>query len=139
MKHCIFYVLTEGTNKVNVEKLTPPYISYNRGGLEDAEMKKMVYVAGPYRGNIKKNIENAERKSIELIRQGFDVLTPHKNTAGYEKYEDGEITDQTWLIMDLAILARCDILYVLKNSDSSRGVQKEIAFAYIHNIPIIRE
>ena len=99
----------------------------------------LVYVAGPYNGDIEGNIKNAEKKSIELIRAGFAVITPHKNSAGYEKYEDGEITDQTWIIMDLTILARCDILYVLKNSDSSRGVQKEIAFAYIHNIPIIRE
>ena len=44
MKHCIFYVLTEGTNKVSVEKSTPPYISYNRGGLEDAEMKDLKIV-----------------------------------------------------------------------------------------------
>ena len=102
-------------------------------------MKKMVYVAGPYRGNIKKNIENAERKSIELIRQGFDVLTPHKNTAGYEKYEDREITHKTWLDLGLNLLSRCDILYVMKNAENSEGTQAEIAFALENNISIIRE
>jgi hypothetical protein len=104
-------------------------------------MTKLVYVAGSYRGiSVKENIQNAERKSIELIRAGFAVITPHKNTAGYEKYEDGQkITHQTWLDMDLLILERCDILYVLKNSEESKGTQAEIAFAREHNIPIVEE
>ena len=99
----------------------------------------LVYVAGPYNGDIKGNIENAEKKSIELIRAGFAVITPHKNTAGYEKYEDNEITYQTWIDMDLIILSRCDILYVLKNSETSKGTQIEIGFAEERNIPIILE
>lgn len=101
-------------------------------------MKKLVYVAGPYRGDIKKNIKNAEKESIELIRQGFDVLTPHKNTAGYERYEDTEITHKTWLDMGLNLLSRCDALYVMKNAESSEGTQAEIAFAFEHNIPVMR-
>jgi hypothetical protein len=104
-------------------------------------MTTLVYVAGAYRGiSIKENIENAERKSIELIRAGFAVITPHKNTAGYEQYEDGKkITHQTWLDMDLVILKRCDLLYVLKASEESEGTQAEIAFAREHNIPIVEE
>jgi len=102
-------------------------------------MKTLVYVAGPYNGDTKQNIENAEKKSIELIRAGYAVITPHKNTAGYEKYEDDKITNQTWLNMDLVILARCDFLYVLKNSESSKGTQAEIAFAKEYNIPIVWE
>jgi nucleoside 2-deoxyribosyltransferase len=102
-------------------------------------MKKLVYVAGPYRGNIKKNIEKAERKSIELIMQGFDVLTPHKNTAGYEKYEDGMITHETWLELGLDLLSRCDVIYVMENAENSEGTQAEIAFALKYNIPFIYE
>ena len=102
-------------------------------------MKKLVYVAGPYRGDIKKNIKNAERKSVELIRQGYDVLTPHKNTAGYEKYEDKTLTHDTWLDLGLNLLSRCDVIYVMKNAESSKGTQLEIAFALLHNIQIIRE
>jgi nucleoside 2-deoxyribosyltransferase len=106
---------------------------------EIRKMKKLVYVAGPYRGNIKTNIENAERKSIELIRRGFDVLTPHKNSAGYEQYEDGSITHKTWLDMGLNLLSRCDVLYVMKNAENSEGTQAEIAFALKHNIVVISE
>lgn len=103
-------------------------------------MTMLVYVAGPYRGDKKENILNAERKSIELIRAGFAVITPHKNTSGYEKYEDNKkITRQTWLDMDLVILKRCDLLYVLKDSENSEGTQAEIAFAHKHNIPVVEE
>lgn len=104
-------------------------------------MTKLVYVAGAYRGiSVKENIVTAERKSLELIRAGFAVITPHKNTANYEQYEDGQkITHQTWLDMDLVILERCDILYVLKDSENSEGTQIEIAFARAHNIPVVEE
>lgn len=100
-------------------------------------MKKLVYVAGPYRGDIKKNIENAEKKSIELIRQGFDVITPHKNTAGYEKYEDETITHKTWLDLGLNLLMRCDAIYIMENAEKSEGTQAEITFALKNSIPII--
>ena len=103
------------------------------------KMKKLVFIAGPYRGNTKMNIENAEIKSIKLIKQGFDVITPHKNTAGYEKYEDEEITHKTWLEMGLNLLSRCDAIYVMRNSQNSKGTQAEIAFAIKNDIQIIRE
>ncbi len=67
------------------------------------------------------------------------MLTPHKNTAGYEKYEDGRITYETWLEMDLNLLSRCDALYVMSNSDGSNGVKKEIEFAIKQGMPIIYE
>jgi len=102
-------------------------------------MNKLLYVAGAYSGNIEENIKKAEVASINLIRNGFHVMTPHKNTAGYEKYEDGKITYETWLEMDLNLLSRCDAIYVLLNSDVSNGVKKEIEFALKRRMPIIYE
>ncbi len=102
--------------------------------------KILFYVAGPYSGNVKENIEKAEAVSINLIRNGFHVITPHKNTAGYEKYEgDGKIKYETWLEMDLNLLSRCDALFVMANSDGSNGVKKEIEFALKRGMPIIYE
>ena len=102
-------------------------------------MNKLLYVAGPYSGDIEQNIKNAERVSINLIRSGFHVMTPHKNTSGYEQYEDEEITYQTWIDMDLNLLWRCDALYVMKNSEQSIGTQNEIEFALNNGIEIIYE
>ena len=101
---------------------------------------KLLYVAGPYTCNVEQNIKNAERVSIELIKSGFHVLTPHKNTSGYEQYEDGDaINYQTWINLDLDLLSRCDAIYVMSNSENSNGVKKEIVFCEENNITIIHE
>ncbi len=101
---------------------------------------KLLYIAGPYTiGNTKENIRRAEMVSVNLLRSGFHVITPHKNTAGYEKYEDGNITYETWIGMDLDILSRCDAVYVLMNSEESQGVKKEIEFARAVGMPVIYE
>ena len=77
--------------------------------------------------------------SVNLLRSGFHVITPHKNTAGYEKYEDGNLTYETWLKLDLDILSRCDAIYVMVNSEDSQGVKKEIEFARAMGMPVIYE
>lgn len=101
---------------------------------------KLLYIAGPYSGNVEQNIKNAEIVSIGLIKAGFHVLTPHKNTSGYEQYENGDaINYQTWIDLDLDLLSRCDAIYVMSNSENSMGVKKEIIFCEENNIPIIHE
>lgn len=107
-------------------------------GNRDTNRRELVFVAGPYQRNTKENIENAEKVSIELIRRGFDVVTPHKNTAGYERYEDGSITRSTWLDMAINILSRCDAIFVMDGSSASEGTAAEIAFAKENNIPFIK-
>jgi len=101
---------------------------------------KLLYIGGPYSiGNTKENIRRAEMISVNLLRSGFHVITPHKNTAGYEKYEDGNLTYETWLKLDLDILSRCDAIYVMVNSEDSQGVKKEIEFARAMGMPVIYE
>ena len=95
----------------------------------------LIYVAGAYKGNIAKNITKAEIVSINLIRNGWHVFTPHKNTSHYEQYEDNQLTTQTWIDMDLNMLARCDAIYVMDNWHNSTGTKIEIEFALKHNIP----
>ncbi|MCK4668269.1 DUF4406 domain-containing protein [Candidatus Dependentiae bacterium] len=102
-------------------------------------MNKLLYVAGPYAGDTKGNITRAEEVSISLIRNGFHVFTPHKNMAGYEKYEGNGIGYETWLSMDLDILSRCNGIYVMANSGKSPGVRREVDFALENNIPIFHE
>ena len=101
--------------------------------------KQLVYVAGPYSGDIPQNIRNAEKTSIALIRNGFHVITPHKNTAGYEKYEGDGIDYQTWIDMGLDLLSRCDAMLVMIDSERSVGVQEEIRFCEENDIPIAYE
>ncbi len=102
-------------------------------------MKKitLVYVIGAYSGNIKENIAKAEAVSIALICAGYHVITPHKNTAGYEWYENvhDELSYKTWIEMDLNILSRCDAIFIMDNAKDSHGSQIEIKFARSRNIP----
>jgi len=101
---------------------------------------KLLYVAGPYSiGDPQENIRRAEMVSVNLLRSGFHVITPHKNTAGYEKYEDGNLTYETWIKLDLDLLSRCDAIYVMVNSEISHGVKKEIEFARAMGMPVIYE
>lgn len=100
----------------------------------------MIYVAGPYTGDVVANIQRAEEVSITLIRNGWHVITPHKNTAGYEQYENGTtITKSTWLEMDLNILERCDAMYVMDDYRASPGTMGEIGFAIEQCIPVYFE
>lgn len=105
-------------------------------------MGVIVYVAGAYSGTpdeIKHNIAVAEKASINLIRSGFSVYTPHKNCAHYEIYEDDDITVDTWYEMGINILSKCDAIYVLKDSEESNGTTAEIDFAQSNFISVFRE
>lgn len=98
---------------------------------------KLLYVAGPYSGDIKNNIQRAEEVSIDLIRNGFHVITPHKNCAGYEKYEDKNINHSTWIDMDNDLISRCDAIYVMENYEKSLGTRNEIDYGIALKLPII--
>ena len=103
----------------------------------------LLYVAGAYHSNtpagIAKNILKAEKTSIALIRNNWDVFTPHKNTAGYEQYEDDTLNHNTWLSLDLNVLSRCDAVYVMDNWHVSWGTHEEILFAQQEGIPVYYE
>lgn len=103
----------------------------------------LLYVAGAYKSygvnGVLLNIKKAEMVSIALIRNGWYVFTPHKNTAGYEQYHDDVLNKQTWIDMDINILERCDVLYVMDNWKESKGSHAEIAYAAWFGIPTFFE
>lgn len=91
---------------------------------------KLIYVAGKYAGKgyseIEDNIFKAELASIKLLKFGWAVITPHKNTAHYERYEDYiGYTHDDWLKMDFAMLERCDAIFMLKDWEYSKGASME--------------
>jgi hypothetical protein len=98
---------------------------------------KLCYVIGPYRSKegvfgIKQNIENAEKLALELWKQGFAVICPHKNTAFF----DGTAHDDVWLQGDLEILKRCDFAVTVNGWESSVGGKNEVEFCKTHGIPV---
>lgn len=98
----------------------------------------VVYVAGKYSDtdfwNIDRNIHKARKVAIALVEAGFAPITPHLNHYHFE--DDCEATYGQYLAGDLAILKRCDIVFLLDNWRDSAGATKERLFAMEHKIPI---
>lgn len=77
-----------------------------------------VYLSGPITGvkNYKENFAAAEEK---MKKMGFDVINPAAFNRvlpemGYEEYMD----------IDLKLLAMCDVIYMLKDWEKSRGANR---------------
>ena len=96
--------------------------------------KIIVYVAGKYSGDISGNIHKARQTAIKLWELGYTVFCPHLNTVHFEidckcQYDD-------YILGDLEILERCDVILMLDNWESSRGAMSEHEFAELKKIPI---
>ena len=107
----------------------------------EKSLKKLIYVSGPYTGKdyeeIEYNIANAEDASVELFKLGWNVFTPHKNTAHYEIYEEFDYS--FWLTNTLDMLTRCDAIFMLDGWRRSRGAKEELERAKELNMPIFYE
>ena len=83
---------------------------------------ELISVSGAYTGKtpleVKRNILTAEEYSVELIKKGYGVFTPHKNFAGYEAYG---ISWDTIMKICLEFNKRLDSLASMPNWKSSRG------------------
>src|SRR5262245_18621062 len=99
-------------------------------------MRKVVYIAGPYRGanswEIESNIRRAEQLALEVWRAGAAALCPHANTRFFQ----GALPDSIWLKGDLAMLAKCDAMVMTPDWQRSLGAQAEHDFAEQHAIPV---
>lgn len=83
--------------------------------------KEVVFISGPYRGDVKKNIAHARAASVRLWKAGFVPLCPHLNSANM----DGECPDEVFLEGDLELLRRCDSIYMLEGWHRSSGSKAE--------------
>ena len=105
---------------------------------------KLIYVAGAYTGKsyseIDDNIRKAEAVSIMLFKKGWNVFTPHKNTAHYEIYEEvAGLTYHTWIETTKDMLRRCDCIIMMRDWENSNGSVGELEIAKKMGIPIYYE
>lgn len=99
-------------------------------------MKKVIYIAGPFRGRnaweIECNIRRAESLAMSVWHLGGAAICPHANT----RYFQGLLDDGVWLAGDLAILEKCDAVVLTDNWITSSGAVDEVIFAVEHDIPV---
>jgi len=92
---------------------------------------KLIYVAGPYRGDSKEevelNIQSAKQVGKLCADKGWYPIIPHLNTAGFEILCP-KLTDDFWLEGTLEAARRCDAMVLCPGwefSTGSRGEQLE--------------
>lgn len=89
-------------------------------------MKKVFYVAGPYRAKTERgvieNIRAAEAVSIDIWESGHIALCPHMNTRLF----GGILPDDVWLDGALELMKRCDAVVLVPGWEKSEGTKFEI-------------
>ena len=101
-------------------------------------MMKRIYLAVPYTGMEQQSYEAVNAAAARIMRTGVAVFSPisqnHLIAHNHELPTDWAF----WEEQDLAFLAVCDVLLVLRlpGWTHSRGVMAELEYAMRHNIPV---
>lgn len=95
---------------------------------------KRVYISGKITGlPIQEVIRKFETAREKLQRFNFEVVNPLNNGLPF----DAEWADQ--MGKDVALMLRCDAIYLLSNYSSSKGALIELAIARQMRMPIFIE
>lgn len=97
---------------------------------------KLIYVASPYAGDVKKNIEFAKKACRHVMNEGHAFFAPHLLYPQFLN-DKNPAERQSGLNMGLAMLTRCDELWCY-GGRISPGMLLEIQEASRIGIPIRR-
>ena len=99
------------------------------------EERPVIYVAGYYSASPAHGLANAMKAFQPLVDAGWVPLVPH---VSFLTDVCAPNTPEFWYAYDLALLARCDAMYVCGDelTKASTGVQEEIRFAVKNDIPV---
>lgn len=95
---------------------------------------KWVYIASPYRGNVKENIRNAKKYSKFAVIKHCVPMCPHLYFTQFLR-DANEYERKVGLNLALQLLKHCKEIWVFGDV-ISEGMRGEIEFAKKHNIPI---
>lgn len=100
---------------------------------------KKIYIAGAISSDkLEKGISNLRKGIVagaEFLKLGYAPFVPHLDFL-YNLVQDDNFPVETYYKYDLEWLSVCDAVFVLPNSEKSKGVQAEIKFAKEKGIPI---
>lgn len=103
----------------------------------------LIYLACPFRHTNpqiqRKRCAAAHYMAARLSLQGRHVFSPLTHNEKLMDILNDSLPGEHWMQFDLAILAICKELYVLKMPgwELSKGVQREIALAKEKGIPVL--
>lgn len=106
---------------------------------------KLIYLASPYSHPDQyvryERYATIARIAGKLVKDGHVLFCPITHShpmAQRSTVPEGAEGHKIWMNLDLTILERCDILYVvmIKGWEESRGVQEEIKFAHNKGLPV---
>lgn len=105
---------------------------------------KLVYVAGPYTGSNRPQVERNIFEAIDLASQvldaGYVPAVPHPMYDAIDRRERYARTGEPrgygeWMNACFVLLSKCDAMVYDRRSP---GVDAEIGFATLNNIPVFR-
>jgi hypothetical protein len=82
--------------------------------------RKTAYVCSPYRGDIENNIEYAKKAGKFVYNRGYAPIVPHLMLPNFLEDNDD------WMSCGLAILDKCDELWVFTDNGITAGMREEI-------------
>jgi hypothetical protein len=94
----------------------------------------LLYVSGPYSGDVDRNIAQARQVAIALWEKGHAVICPHLNSAHME--QDCRATYDQFLAGDLMMIARCDGMVMAPEWEFSKGAKIEYEYAESLKLPV---
>ena len=99
-------------------------------------MKKVFYIAGPYRADTERgvveNIRNAEAVAIDVWKAGYVALCPHLNS----RLMGGICDDKVFLAGAIDLMKRCDAVVLVSGCKKSKGTNTEVKIASALRIPV---
>lgn len=102
--------------------------------MKDLKNSRIIYISHPFTGDEKANVEDSIRIAKELVSKFPDIVFLNPLTA---LEHDAEICSYE-VCMDhcLALLGRCDAIFMSGNWQDSRGCRKEQEFCVFEGIPV---
>ena len=106
---------------------------------KSSKKKGRMYISGPMSGIDEKVVIERFRDAKALLHEkGWKVFNP-ADPLWMEKLKEFELDYSEILAKDIARLAECDAIYMLKGWHESRGCLAELQFAHSCSIPIYAE
>lgn len=97
------------------------------------DAKPVVYLAGPFSGDVEGNVAEAATMALQVWTMGAACHCPHLNSGLWV----GVLEERVFLEGGLAILATCNAILMMPTWQSSAGATKERQLALKLGIPVL--